>query len=103
LTEFEKRAVYCAKEFFTVLFSGIPFLYYFLPVTILLYAAAPRVCKNAVLALCSLVFYAWGEPRLVVLMLLTVFLKDFSGLTKAILKKLTEQGHTQNHPKDCSG
>ena len=50
-----------------MVFSGIPFLYYFLPATVLLYLAAPRKLKNAVLLLASLVFYAWGEQRLVLL------------------------------------
>ena len=55
-----------------MLFSSIPFLFYFLPCVLLLYAVSPRKIKNFTLLICSLVFYAWGEPRLVVLMLLTV-------------------------------
>jgi len=42
-----------------MVFSGIPFLYYFLPLTLLLYFAAPRRLKNAVLLIMSLVFYGW--------------------------------------------
>ena len=56
-----------------MLFSSIPFLYYFLPAALLLYALSPGRLKNTVILLTSLVFYAWGEPRLVFLMLLTVF------------------------------
>lgn len=55
-----------------VLFSSIPFLFYFLPCALLLYAITPRKFKNLTLLIVSLVFYAWGEPRLVFLMLLTV-------------------------------
>ncbi len=55
-----------------MVFSSIPFLYYFLPCTLLLYFAAPRRLKNAVLLLASVVFYAWGEPKFVVVMLLTI-------------------------------
>lgn len=51
-----------------MLFSGITFLYYFLPVLLLLYAAVPRNMKNTVLLTGSLFFYAWGEPRYVFLM-----------------------------------
>ncbi len=51
-----------------MLFSSIPFLYYFLPITLALYFLAPRKIKNGVLLLVSLVFYAWGEPRYVFLM-----------------------------------
>ena len=51
-----------------MLFSSIPFLYYFLPCVLLLYFLAPKRLKNAVLLLASLVFYAWGEPIYVLLM-----------------------------------
>ena len=55
-----------------MVFSGIPFLYYFLPVVLLLYYLSPKILKNSTLLLASLVFYAWGEPRLIVLMIITV-------------------------------
>lgn len=55
-----------------MVFSSIPFLYYFLPCVLLLYFAAPGRLKNTVLLLVSIVFYAWGEPRFVLVMLLTV-------------------------------
>ncbi len=55
-----------------MLFSSIPFLYYFLPCVLILYFIAPRPLKNTVLLLFSLVFYAWGEPVYVFLMLATV-------------------------------
>ncbi len=55
-----------------MLFSGIPFLYYFLPCVLILYFCAPRKLKNAVLLLSSLVFYAWGEPIYVLLMLFSI-------------------------------
>ncbi len=57
-----------------MLFSGIPFLFYFLPITLLLYFLSPKKLKNLTLLICSLFFYAWGEPRLVILMTATVFI-----------------------------
>ena len=63
-----------------MLFSSIPFLFYFLPCVLLLYALSPRKLKNFTLLVCSLVFYAWGEPRLVLLMLITVFIGYILGL-----------------------
>ena len=51
-----------------MLFSSIPFLYYFLPLVLITYFAAPKKLKNAVLFVYSLVFYAWGEPLYVFLM-----------------------------------
>ena len=55
-----------------MLFSSIPFLYYFLPCVLLLYSLAPKRLKNAVLLLASLVFYAWGEPIYVLLMAVSI-------------------------------
>lgn len=55
-----------------MLFSGLPFLYYFLPAVLLCYFAAPQKLKNTVLLLFSLLFYAWGEPVYVFLMLFTI-------------------------------
>ncbi len=63
-----------------MLFSSIPFLFYFLPCVILLYLVAPKCIKNSVLLLASLVFYAWGEPKYVVLMVVTVLLGYVLGL-----------------------
>ncbi len=55
-----------------MLFSSITFLYYFLPLVLILYFLAPKRLKNAVLLIMSLVFYAWGEPKCVFLMLATI-------------------------------
>ena len=63
-----------------MLFSSIPFLYYFLPATVILYLISPKVLKNAVLALVSLIFYAWGEPRYVVIMIAAVIASYLFGI-----------------------
>ncbi len=55
-----------------MLFSSIPFLYAFLPLTATLYFAAPKKLKNGVLLLFSLVFYGWGEPKYLLLMLFSI-------------------------------
>ena len=55
-----------------MLFSSIPFLYYFLPAVLLVYFAVPTRLKNAVLLLSSLIFYGWGEPKYVLLMVTTI-------------------------------
>src|SRR6187399_1558932 len=52
-----------------MLFPSITFLFYFLPLFFILYCAAPGiVAKNVVLVAASLIFYAWGEPVFVVLL-----------------------------------
>lgn len=63
-----------------MLFSSISFLYYFLPLTVLLYFIVPERLKNTVLLLSSLVFYAWGEPKYVLLMGTSVVLAYGFGL-----------------------
>jgi len=52
-----------------MLFSSIPFLYYFLPAVLLLYFLVPKKGKNLVLLLASLFFYFYGEPVYVLLMI----------------------------------
>ncbi len=63
-----------------MLFSSISFLYFFLPAVLLLYAVVPKVLKNSVLLLSGLVFYAWGEPRYVVIMIISILVGYIFGL-----------------------
>ena len=63
-----------------MLFSSIPFLYYFLPAVLLVYFLVPWKLKNTVLLLSSLVFYGWGEPKLLTLMVFTIAMFYFCGL-----------------------
>ena len=55
-----------------MLFSSIPFLFAFLPLTAALYFAVPKKLKNGILLLFSLVFYGWGEPKYLLLMLFSI-------------------------------
>jgi alginate O-acetyltransferase complex protein AlgI len=53
-----------------VLFPSIPFLFYFLPLFFIIYCVSPGItAKNVFLLFASLLFYAWGEPRFVILLL----------------------------------
>ena len=63
-----------------MIFSSIPFLYYFLPVVLLVYGLTPRKGKNAVLLLFSLVFYGWEEPKYLAVMLVCTALGYGFGL-----------------------
>ena len=73
-----------------MIFSSIPFLYYFLPAVLAVYYLTPRREKNAVLLLASLFFYGWGEPKLLWLMVFTIAVFYLCGL--AI-------GHSERHKK----
>ena len=63
-----------------MLFSSIPFLYYFLPIVLLLYFLVPRAGKNAVLLAASLFFYFWGEPVYTLLLIGVAFCGWIFGL-----------------------
>jgi len=67
-----------------MLFSSIPFLYYFLPVVLVLYLALPKKIRNLLLLLASLVFYFYGEQAYVLLLL-------FSTATGYIVGLLVEK------------
>jgi len=72
-----------------MVFSGIPFLYYFLPCVLLAYFVVPKAYRNFVLMLFSLLFYAWGEPVYVFLMLFSIL---FGYVTGLLLEKSMEKG-----------
>ncbi len=57
-----------------MVFSSIIFLWVLLPCILLLYYVSPKPFKNGILTVFSLFFYAWGEPRYVVLMIFSVLL-----------------------------
>ncbi len=55
-----------------MLFSAVTFLYFYLPIMVLIYFIAPKFLKNTVLLLGSLFFYGWGEPKYILLMALSI-------------------------------
>ena len=82
-----------------MLFSSLVFLWFFLPAAVFLYYLAPgRNAKNIVLFAASLIFYGWGGPRYLLLVLLTALLCYAAGLCldaageRTALKKLSVGG-----------
>ncbi|MBE6845782.1 MAG: MBOAT family protein [Ruminococcus sp.] len=75
-----------------MLFSSITFLYIFLPCVLAVYFAVPKKLKNSVLLLSGLLFYAWGEPKYVFLMIFVIVFNYVCGLfigkyrTKSVAK-----------------
>ena len=64
-----------------MVFSSITFLFYFLPIFLIVYFATPTIKgKNVVALLFSLLFYAWGEPRFVFIFLLSIVFNFFAAL-----------------------
>ena len=63
-----------------MIFSSLLFLFRFLPLVLLLYYAFPKKLRNLILFLVSLVFYAWGEPVYVILMIVSILISWTGGL-----------------------
>ncbi len=63
-----------------MLFTSIVFLYYFLPLLLILYYLAGKKIRNYILLVFSLLFYAWGEPKFVLLMMFMVFVNYIVGI-----------------------
>ncbi len=63
-----------------MLFNSITFLFLFLPVVLAVYYIVPFKLKNIVLLIASLLFYAWGEPVYVLLLILSTLFNYFCGL-----------------------
>lgn len=62
-----------------MLFSSITFIFAFLPLVVAVYYLVPQRFKNPVMLIASLLFYAWGEPIYVVLLLLSSVFHYFCG------------------------
>ncbi|MBE7014062.1 MAG: MBOAT family protein [Ruminococcaceae bacterium] len=63
-----------------MVFSSVLFLLYFLPVTLVLYFILPKRARNLALFVVSLIFYAWGEPLYISIMLFSTFFDYYNGL-----------------------
>ncbi|TVX96673.1 MBOAT family O-acyltransferase [Cohnella terricola] len=63
-----------------MVFSSVIFLFFFLPLVLSLYFAVSFKYKNTILLIFSLVFYAWGEPRYVALMIVSIILNYGYGI-----------------------
>jgi alginate O-acetyltransferase complex protein AlgI len=66
-----------------MVFSSYLFLFYFLPLALLLYYAAPRKGRHLILTLLSYVFYGWANPLFVVLLLVSTTIDYLAGLAMA--------------------
>ena len=63
-----------------MLFSSLVFLFIFLPSVIFLYYISPRKLKNSILLIFSLFFYGYGEPKYLIIMLLSIAINYIMGL-----------------------
>ena len=63
-----------------MVFSSLVFLFLFLIGTLTIYYIVPKCAKNAVILICSLIFYAWGEPSYIIVMLISTLIDYCAGL-----------------------
>ncbi|MFD3158106.1 MBOAT family O-acyltransferase [Haloimpatiens sp. FM7330] len=63
-----------------MVFSSLIFIFVFLPLTIFTYYIVPRALRNFILVVASLIFYAWGEPTYIVIMLFSTVFDYINGL-----------------------
>ena len=63
-----------------MIFSSLIFIFIFLPITILIYYISPKRWKNLILLIGSLIFYSWGEPVYIFLMIFSTIFNYFSGI-----------------------
>lgn len=62
-----------------MVFSSLVFLFAYLPITLLIYYFVPRQGRNIFLFIINLIFYGWGEPKLVLLMVFNIFFNYMGG------------------------
>ena len=72
-----------------MVFSSLIFIIFFLPIFLIIYYLVPNKIKNIILLIFSLIFYAWGEPLYILLLLFIAFINYISGLLidKAKIKR----------------
>lgn len=75
-----------------MVFSSFSFIFVFLPIVLAIYYLVKDKYKNVCICIASLIFYAWGEPKNILLMLISVILNYFLaiwiGNTKGTKKKV---------------
>ena len=62
-----------------MVFSSLVFMFAYLPITLLAYYLVPRQGRNIFLFIVNLIFYGWGEPKLVLLMVFNIFFNYIGG------------------------
>ena len=63
-----------------MLFNSFIFLFFFLPITILLYYLVPKKLRNILLLFASILFYMWGEPVYILIMLFSTIFDYINGI-----------------------
>ena len=65
-----------------MVFSSLTFMFVFLPIVLILYYIVPKKFKNLFILISGLIFYAWGEPVYVLIMIVSTLIDYTAGLLK---------------------
>lgn len=82
-----------------MVFSSMIFLWIFLPILLLMYFIAKDKYRNMILLVFSLIFYTWGEPKNIVLMLFSICINYILGI---LLNKCRKQKSKKNNINTCN-
>ena len=63
-----------------MVFSSLTFMFVFLPIVLILYYIVPKKFKNLFVLISGLIFYAWGEPVYVLIMIVSTLIDYTAGL-----------------------
>ena len=74
-----------------MVFSSIPFIFFFLPIFLIIYYLVPFKIKNIILLIFSLIFYAWGEPVYIILMIFSSVVDYTNGMLLNKTKNKTKR------------
>lgn len=74
-----------------MLFSSLVFLWIFLPVVLIIHQFVAPQYRNLVLLLASIIFYSWGEPRYIIIMLISISINYIFGIRIGKEKRITQK------------
>ena len=84
-----------------MLFSSMTFVFMFLPILLLLYLVTKKELHNAILLIASIIFYAWGEPKYLAIMLLTIIFNYFGAIFIDRAASCTKEEHSSSFVKNA--
>lgn len=84
-----------------MIFSSLLFLFRFIPIFFIVYYLVPTKAKNLVLLIGSIIFYAWGEPKFLILIIISILVNFLAGLIIDFFAK-KEQAQFSLHNTDES-
>ena len=85
-----------------MVFSSQTFLFFFLPLAGLCVLIRSKPVQNALLLIASLIFYAWGEPKMVVLMVLVTLIAYGSGFARFSAERSRNAGTDLSRLRRCA-